>query len=105
MAGRQAVKEIHVRLVEKRMVGLKCPNCARLVDGGTGINDTQAPRQPKPGDFSICMYCGSLNCFTAGPGLRKVDRRERRMLERDPRLTDLVSIAVTVAARIRRQQQ
>lgn len=46
-----------------------CPECGYGVDSATNAEDsTDAPR---PGDFSICLYCGTILVFTEDLSLRK----------------------------------
>lgn len=37
-----------------------CEICERLLDAETNIEQPDAPVQPKPGDTSICVYCGTV---------------------------------------------
>jgi hypothetical protein len=37
-----------------------CPNCGARLDTTASI---KTERKPKPGDFSICMYCGAALTF------------------------------------------
>lgn len=36
---------------------MKCPTCFKKLDANTGVDHES---QPKPGDFSICAYCGEF---------------------------------------------
>jgi hypothetical protein len=40
----------------------RCPSCGRLLDAATSFDHVNAP---KPGDFTVCVYCGVLLRFTA----------------------------------------
>lgn len=95
--------EIHLGRIEQRLVGNKCPACGKTAEGGTSIDDQEAARNPKPGDYGVCLYCGGLNRYDERLQLCKVERRERRQLARDPRLKELLAIALR-AARLRRQE-
>jgi hypothetical protein len=99
------MKEIHLGSIEKRLVGLKCPHCGKSCDGGTSVDDQQAERMPKPGDFAVCVYCGSINRYTDTLGLRRIERKEQRAMERDPRMSKLMQICLDVAKRCRRGVQ
>lgn len=99
------MRELYVGSITKRLVGVKCPHCGRSAEGGTSIDDKAASKEPKPGDYSVCLYCGTLNRYTERLGLRKVDRTERRKLARDPRLAELTSIIERVAAAKRKEWQ
>ena len=42
-----------------------CPGCGAIVDGTT---DTGHGHKPRPGDVTLCFYCGAANQF--GPDFR-----------------------------------
>jgi len=44
----------------------QCPGCRTMLDGCTVINDPDEEKLPKPGDLTVCMYCGSILRFTDG---------------------------------------
>ena len=97
--------EIHLGRIEKRLEGLKCPNCGKVNDGGTSLDDQQAAKMPKPGDFGICVFCCSLNVYTETLGLRRIERTERRRMQRDPRLAELIRLALDYVQQRRRGLQ
>jgi len=99
------MKELHVGPITERMMGTKCPKCGRTAEGGTSIDDKQVSRKPKAGDYAVCLYCGVLNRYTDGLRLAPVDRTERRKLQRDPRMRDLIAIAEKVGAAKRQEWQ
>ena len=99
------MREIHIGRIERRLVGVNCPHCGRIADGGTCVDDKEASPKPKPGDYALCLYCGSLNTYTAALTLRKVERAERRKIQRDPRLAGLLELMEEVAAARRQQWQ
>jgi len=39
---------------------MNCPNCKNKLEAHECIVE---PRQPKPGDFTICAYCGTMFIF------------------------------------------
>lgn len=45
----------------------QCPICGYNVDAATELH--HEPISPKPGDFSLCLNCGSLNKFGDDLGL------------------------------------
>jgi hypothetical protein len=53
----------------------RCPKCNALLDGGCGLNNHGA--EPAPGDVTICVYCGSLNCFKDDLQLRTMTFKQR----------------------------
>jgi hypothetical protein len=99
------MKEVHIGSIEKRLVGNKCPSCGRPAEGGTSIDDQRVASMPKPGDFAVCLYCGSLNTYTETLALRKIERTERRRLARDPRMKELIELISWLAEERRRQWQ
>jgi hypothetical protein len=38
-----------------------CPNCGKRIDAATPVKEIEPPR---PGDYSICFYCGEWLIFT-----------------------------------------
>lgn len=47
-----------------------CVECGKKLDGA--INADRGSRiRPKPGDFTLCIYCGSLNTFDEQLRLRQ----------------------------------
>ena len=79
--------EIHIKPIRNRADRPEVPCCGKPADGGTMINDRPGGRSdPTPGDFSVCLYCGSLLRYTEG-GLRRIERTERRQMMRDERLS------------------
>jgi len=51
-----------------------------MLDGITGVSG----RMPKPGDGSICGYCGAENVFDERLSLRPMTKKERKMFARKP---------------------
>jgi hypothetical protein len=54
------------------MKTMTCPHCHRSNDGHTDVDDldTESPKDPEPGDLSICLYCGGLGQFDADMALK-----------------------------------
>lgn len=97
--------EIQMARVTKRLTGLKCPRCGKTAEGGTNLNDSESVTMPKPGDFAICLYCGSINRYTEKLGMRRIERTEQRQMQRDPRLSKLMEAALDLSRRYRRGVQ
>ena len=97
----KTVSEIHIGSIEKQLVGVKCPHCGKPGDGGTSIDDRKAEKMPKPGDFAVCLYCGSINAYTDTLTLRRIERTERRAMQRDPRMAELIEIALVFSKKYR----
>lgn len=53
----------------------RCPSCDARVDGWSGPRGSQ----PKPGDLSLCAYCGEISVY-GDDNLRKPTKRELRQL-------------------------
>jgi hypothetical protein len=51
-----------------------CPHCKRMLDRAS---DPQSAASPRPGDFSLCVYCGAVLRFTETMLLRATTLRER----------------------------
>jgi len=101
------MKEIYLHSKKERIPGNPtCPKCKRRVDGATGVSETEPRPEPEPGNLGVCLYCGSLNRYTANLHLEPVDRTERRkILRRDPKLRELVELVESTSQQIRRQWQ
>lgn len=41
----------------------ECPACLEQMDGATCISQ-DGPVYPKPGDFTVCIYCGAICRYT-----------------------------------------
>lgn len=48
-----------------------CPQCGKTLDEATCMNATSLT--PKPGDFTVCVYCGEILTFTQSLGVARVD--------------------------------
>jgi len=60
-----------------------CPSCSAPNDGAQQINGRQMPR---PGDVSICFYCGELGIFNSDLSLRAPSVAELEIMRRDPEI-------------------
>jgi hypothetical protein len=60
----------------------RCPICQHVLDDATVISDL-SNKLPKPGDFSICIYCGEALRFDqfATYFLRAASLEELRVLQ------------------------
>lgn len=45
-----------------------CPHCGAKLDGATSGDGAK----PEPGDVTVCIYCGGINCFTDGLGVERM---------------------------------
>ena len=60
-----------------------CTNCGTPTDGASCVAED---RFPSPGDFTICIKCGHLMCFTDELGLREPTDAELVTIAGDDRL-------------------
>jgi hypothetical protein len=98
--------EVFVGSIQDRIAGNFCPHCRRSADGATDVEiGQQPPLNPKPGDYAICLYCGTLNRYDNELKLRLLTKRDRRQLMRDPRLRETLRIAEAVTQAMRRKWQ
>jgi len=58
---------------------IKCPNCNEDLEQATCLGKDI----PKPGDISICAYCGQLLMFTENLNQRKVEDSEFRTFDEE----------------------
>lgn len=66
----------HMKVGSVRMGGSRCPKCHKLLDAHTGISGTV----PKPGDITICFYCGCILVFN----------EEKELIIADPVVLDKI---------------
>lgn len=60
-----------------------CLECGEPNDAAT---NPFGGRGPRPNDFTICMYCGHVMAFAEDLTMRALTKKERREVERDPRV-------------------
>jgi hypothetical protein len=63
----------------KRMPPSRCLNCRKVCDAATGIN----AKKPKPGDITICLYCGHVMAFDNHRRLRPLTDDEMHAVAGD----------------------
>lgn len=98
-------KGYHIGSIAKRITSNTCPHCGRSAEGGTSIDPERAKRMPEPGDYAVCIYCASLNVYTNTLALRRIERTERRRLERDPRTAETLKVVLDLVRQYRRGLQ
>ncbi len=59
-----------------------CLNCGAQLDAASNVT---GERQPGPGDFTMCAYCGHLMAYTE-TGFREPTKEEQIELAGDPAL-------------------
>lgn len=75
----------------------KCPSCGREVDSASGV-DTE--HQPGPGDFSVCIWCASVNTFDGNLQLVKMDEAELFKWLLDPQVGPALNHAIENVKRL-----
>jgi hypothetical protein len=69
---------------EHRMASHICPACGRVHSASHVVAESDpGVVQPRPGDFSLCIGCGSWAVFTAEDGLRRPSGDELRKIGAD----------------------
>jgi len=99
------MKKLYVTPITRKLTGTVCPQCGRPADGGTNVDDECPAPSPKPGDYCVCLYCGGFHRYDAALKLVALDRKGRRKLARDPRLSELMAIGAAFAQQRRRSWQ
>lgn len=61
-----------------------CLNCGSLLDAATQPDDPSL--QPKPGELTMCTYCGAILVFDEEMRHRLPTPEENEQIERDPRV-------------------
>jgi hypothetical protein len=60
-----------------------CPKCRGLIDGATGLTIGGPPKAipvPKPGDVSVCGWCGELLEYLADLNVRAMPPKVRAQI-------------------------
>lgn len=70
-----------------RMPDGNCVRCSKPLTGASGI---EWDDRPKPGDLSVCGYCGYLRTYADDLTLRELTAAELDAFMRDPEMSDLV---------------
>ncbi|UPK03157.1 hypothetical protein [Bradyrhizobium sp. 170] len=60
-----------------------CLGCGRQVNGASGVDFRGLPR---PGNITVCLYCGHIMAFTEDLRLRELTDEEMIDVAGDPRL-------------------
>jgi hypothetical protein len=77
------MKKKHFLGPHQRMPATHCLNCERLVDGASGV-DTKG--KPRPGNITVCIYCGHLMAFARDLSMRELTGEEMREIAGDERV-------------------
>jgi hypothetical protein len=98
-------KPIYIRPYKLPDPDARCPRCGEGADGATAINDGTDTRAPKPGDYVTCAYCGAFNRYRDDLTQCEATVEELRELEADPRMRELMGLAVEVTLKIRKENR
>jgi hypothetical protein len=60
-----------------------CLDCGKENDAAT---NPFGRRGPRPGDYTICMYCGAAMAFSEDLTMRPLTAEEKKQVENDPRV-------------------
>lgn len=74
----------------------RCPTCSVALSGAGNADGEQGA--PKPGDFSICVYCTTFLRYTEELGLREATKPDLAEMDRETLLT-LTSIRRAICRR------
>lgn len=78
-----------------------CPNCGKQLDGTTFIK--RGDVMPRPGDLSICFYCGTILEFEEGFFVHEFTKDMIDSLKiTNPRQYDLLIETKTLLLKIKR---
>lgn len=76
-----------------KMAERACPQCGRMNDGSSPVDGEAVP---KPGDISICLYCGCINELTEeedGLGVRALTEEEKlKILSESPEVAEALMV-------------
>jgi len=69
-----------------------CPHCNELTD----MAASSQGRGPRPGDLSVCIYCGEVGMFQPDMKLRVLDELEKAQLENSPEYVKVLKIRLLI---------
>jgi len=85
------------RIGEGQRVPLSfCPHCNAELDGCSGVDNDA---RPDPGDFTVCIECGSVSAFSRGLRLRVLTKREQLEAASDRRVCSAVRAVLDALGR------
>lgn len=65
----------------------RCPHCNHSVDAATSVEEA---RKPKPGDITVCAYCGWICVFDSQIHLKNLGPWEMEWLAKNRTQYDLL---------------
>lgn len=75
-----------------------CLSCGAPCDAATQFDKPGAVK-PKPGDVTICLYCGHIMAFADDLGLRELTGAEMQDVAGDPRILRLQKARVAAVGK------
>lgn len=73
-----------------------CPECGVQLNGAHMMTEG-VWQEPKPGDLTVCVYCGTVLAYT-GEGLRRTTKEDLNLSEEErAALDDAVSVVRRMA--------
>ena len=66
-----------------KIEGCRCLSCKQLVDGATCV---EGDLRPKPGDITVCIFCGHIMAYDVDDTLRELTPEEQISVAGDPRI-------------------
>lgn len=81
-----------------RVLSSSCPNCHKVLDGATGVDDggVNDDLMPDPGDATVCLYCGHLCIYGNDLRLRHPTSGEMSEIAGDPKMVAIVKARAKV---------
>lgn len=86
----------------ERMSSHRCLNCSESNDAASGVVDKHARNtlKPRPGDVTLCFYCGHVMMFDNDMSFRELTKEEKMHAATDQRLLAArAALALTIKAR------
>ena len=80
-----------------------CLNCGASNDAASGVVDKHARNtlKPKPGDVTLCLYCGHVMMFDKNLSFRELTKEEQLHAATDQRLL-AAKAALTIMIKARK---
>lgn len=76
----------------------RCPECRSTLDGATGVDHDE---RPKPGDVSLCLYCGTILVFEEDRLRRAQEKDLAEIPETDKKKLDRITRLSAIARQAR----
>jgi hypothetical protein len=67
----------------RKLPSCPCPSCGKALDG---CSQADGDSTPKPGDITICIYCGHIMAFADDLAFRELNDEEVHAIAGDPRI-------------------